>query len=511
MTISRRLFLAASTAAFCLPVQATQTMTKSVFTLGVASGSPRDNSIVLWTRLAPDPLHGGGMPAGLAQVHWRLCTDPAMRRLVAEGDVMTTDHKAHSVHVTVQGLQPGRDYFYQFSYGDEDSLIGRTRTTDPNATHARIALANCQNYETGYYHAYRDIAEWAPDCVVHVGDYLYENSARPPGSFNYGGQFANIPFNIVRPHTGGETRSLFEYRNRYAQYKMDRDLQAAHAAAPWIIAMDDHEVQNNWAAMTPQDPDRQTDLEFAVRRLAAFQAFYEHMPLEHPPILKGIGSELQMYGAYRFGPAQVSLLDTRQYRSDQACGDPFPFGPVCEEMQEPSRTMTGADQEEWILRTLKESTAAFNVIATQTWFAPYTYFSESGIPGVNPDQWDGYPVQRQRLLNALSETSNPVFLSGDWHCAMASTLHLDPTDTTSPRVGHNFAATSISSDCPWWELMDRFRGQNDHVAYLNGRQRGYLRCDITGKHFTGTFRTVDNVWDASSQVRTATEMRTSDF
>ena len=508
---SRRLFLASTGAALWTPAAARATSNKYHFTLGVASGCPRNSSVVIWTRLAPEPLLGGGMPIGLADVRYRVCRDNEMRDLVYEGVAQTSEVKGHSVHVTLQGLEPGREYWYQFYFGQDESPVGRTRTTDPSAESATFALANCQSFETGLYAAYREIAEWAPDCVIHVGDYIYEGRPNPLGVIRREFQGRNLEYEVVRQHNSPEIVTLYDYRNRYALYRSDPNLQAAHAASPWLVAMDDHEIDNNWAGDTPQDPEKQNPVEFAVRKLAALQAYYEHMPLEHPPIINGLHGHLQMYGAYRFGPAQINLLDTRQYRSDQVCGQGFPSDFPCEDLEDPTRSMTGDVQEQWLFRQLKESTAPFNVLAQQTWFGPFVYDDDPDWRKVNMDQWDGYPIQRQRIIDALSDDiSNPVVLSGDWHCAMGMRLHRDPLDAKSDRVGHNFAATSISSVCPWSHIVEQSKDANPYVDYVNGDDRGYLRCEVDQSNWTSQYRVVRDVTKADSRLRTDMEMRTSD-
>ncbi|MAP94561.1 MAG: alkaline phosphatase [Ponticaulis sp.] len=510
---SRRLFLASASATLWLPAMSQTQSDKYHFTLGVASGCPRDTSVILWTRLAPEPLKGGGMPDGICHVRYRVCRDDAMRQEVRSGLVRTSHMKAHSVHLRLEGLEPGREYFYQFYYGQDESPVGRTRTTDRSAPSAKLALANCQAWETGHYAAYRDMADWSPDVVIHVGDYIYEGGAAKsmgPVTRDVAGYV--FDFEIVRQHNSAEITSLFDYRNRYALYRTDPHLQAAHAAAPWIVAMDDHEIDNNWAGMTPQDPEKQTGVEFALRRQAALQAYYEHMPIDLPPSLTGAGGELQMYGAYRFGPAAVNLLDTRQYRSDQACGDGIIPVSQCAEASFPGRSMTGETQEAWLLDQLATSDARYNVLAQQTWFAPYNYSDTEAGVARNMDQWDGYPVQRQRLIDAMAQdVANPIVLSGDWHTGGALNIHANPDDPTSARVGHNFAATSVSSICPWYGRMDQARDANPHLKYLNGEIRGYLRFTADQRDWTSTFRHVQNPADPASSVLTDAEFKLQDM
>lgn len=483
-----------------------------VFTLGVASGAPRPDSVILWTRLAPNPLQGGGMEAGTVQVRCRVARDPQMRDVVIDTQVPTSDAKGHSVHFTAKGLEPGREYWYQFAFGADESPIGRTRTADPQASSVKLAVGYCQHYETGFFAAYRDMAEWKPDLVIHVGDYIYEGGAAAaigPRLQDVGGGERRMS-EIVRQHNGPEIVTLWDYRNRYALYKTDPDLQAAHAAAPWIVAMDDHEIDNNWAGDIPQDPERQTPLEFQVRKIAALQAYYEHFPMEQPPVLQGLQSRLQMYGSYRLGPAQVILLDTRQFRSDQPCGDGRK--PACPETMDPKRTMLGAAQEAWVAAELQKSGAPFNVIATQIWYTPYRYNEAPNPAVVNLDSWDGYPAARDRLNAVLAKgVSNPVFLTGDWHTAMASSIHADPFNVNSRKIGHELVGSSISSFCPWARDMEVARAANPQVKYLNGNKRGYLRADVTRDSFTGTFRVVTDPGLRTSAVTTDTEIRTRDI
>ncbi|WP_158968030.1 alkaline phosphatase [Paraglaciecola sp. L3A3] len=507
---SRRRFLLASSSLVALtPLLGFGSSTQYPFTLGVASGCPRDNSVVLWTRLAPKPLQGGGMPSGIVAVRYRVCSDPSMKTTVRQGVVQTSEIKGHSVHVTVDGLRPGREYWYQFYLGDDDSPIGRTRTSDSQALTTTLALAACQHYESGYFGAFRDLAKWAPDCVIHVGDYIYEGAARPLYTCDENNS-KDLERQVVRQHNGAEITTLWDYRNRYALYRLDSDLQAAHAASPWIVAMDDHEIDNNWANNTPQDPWAQTELEFKVRRLAALQAYYEHMPLEHPPVINGIDATLHMHDVYRMGPAQIHLLDTRQYRSDQVCGQGFPADFPCDALQDPTLTMTGQAQEKWLFEHLRKSDAEFNVLAQQTWFSPYRYAENDKAKQWNMDQWDGYPIQRQRIIDRLADVSNPVVLSGDWHCANANTIHRDPLDSNSSIVGHEFATSSISSNCPWKSAVHDAAPLNEHVHYVNGDKRGYLRSTVTKNNWKSEYRVMDKQTSAEAKASTDYEFNTRD-
>jgi len=499
---SRRRFFTALSAPLWVPLASAGISTNYHFTLGVASGCPRSSSVVLWTRLAPDPSIGGGMPEGAVEVRYRVCSDSAMRNTILDGLVRTDESKAHSIHVTAKGLEPGREYWYQFYFGEDDSPIGRTRTTDPNADSVKLAFANCQHYETNFYAAYKDLAQWNPDAIIHLGDYIYEGAKHALGKHQLKLKNSTVAYEIVRQHDGPEAATLYQYRNRHALYKGDPQLQAAHAAAPWIVSLDDHEVDNNWAGEFPEDPKKQTPLEFAIRKRAALQAFYEHMPIERPVLLSGVNADLPLYDEFEMGPASVSMLDTRQYRSQPPCGQGFPSEEACEEMHDPNLTMTGKTQENWLLERIKRSESPFNIIAQQSWFAPFNYGSEDE-DRFNMDQWDGYPVQRQKLINAFDHsTSESIVMSGDWHCAAAMGIHKDPTNSKTARVAHNFAATSISSLCPWLPVVQNAKNQNPHVDYIGEDQRGYIRCEVSKKRAITSFRTVHNPKDPHSHSTT---------
>jgi alkaline phosphatase D len=307
------------------------------FTLGVASGDPRPDSVVLWTRLAPNPLDGGGMPDSRVPVDWQVATDEQFTQVVKDGTTTAIPDSAHSVHVDVQGLQPGHDYFYRFRVDDHISLAGRTRTAPPvgsSLSNLRWAFASCQNFQDGFYTAYDHLAAEDLAFVAFLGDYIYESTPN---------------LNAVRTHEGtGEPLSLVDYRNRHARYRSDASLQAAHAAHPWIVTLDDHEIDNNWADDIPQDPDQQTPEAFRARRIAAFQAYYEHMPVRRSSLPDG--PDMQIYRRLDFGDlVRVSVLDTRQYRSDQV--------PTEQEANDPSRSMTGDAQESWLRGGLRSSDA----------------------------------------------------------------------------------------------------------------------------------------------------------
>ncbi|MGH3391084.1 MAG: alkaline phosphatase D family protein, partial [Actinomadura sp.] len=351
------------------------------FELGVASGDPTADGVVLWTRLAPRPLAEdgfGGMPAGDVDVEWQLAEDERFRRVVRTGRAVARRENAFSVHVEPAGLQPGREYFYRFRAAGQTSPAGRTRTAPAPGTMPPLtfAAASCSHYEHGYFTAYRRLAEQDPDLVVHLGDYMYEYA---PGRYR-------APSGIIRGHTEGKCQTLTDYRRRHAQYKSDPDLRAAHAMAPWAVIWDDHELENNWAG---DDPGSEVP-GFDARKRAAFRAYYEHMPLRRAAL--PVGDRIRLHRRLEWGDlAAFHLLDTRQYRDDQACEDGVRSN--CDARFDGRRVLAGPGQLRWLGEGLRASRARWNVLAQQIFLAQRD--SRLG-PGreVLLDAWDGYVAER---------------------------------------------------------------------------------------------------------------------
>lgn len=464
------------------------------FTLGVASGEPLPDGVVLWTRLAPDPLNGGGMPNADVTVTYTVATDENLRTVVQEGTAIAPAAFGHSVHVEVSGLQPGRDYWYRFEVGSEESPIGRTRTAPAVGaalSEFKFAFANCQNYQNGFYTAYEHLAEEDIDLVVHLGDYLYEGG---------------IGQNAVRPHNSDEVITLEEYRNRYALYKIDPNLKAAHAAAPWLFTWDDHEVDNNHAGFIPEDD--QTAAAFAQRRAVAYQVYYEHMPLRAASIPEG--PFLQLYRRATFGNLlTMNVLDTRQFRTDQPCDDTF--GPRCEEALAAQATMTGRRQERWLYSGLSRSRSTWNVLAQQTMFAQFNFGNTPFLPGdfFNPDQWDGYVVQRDRITQFLKDRqpANPIIITGDIHSSWVHDVKTDFEDPDSDTVATEFVGTSISSSFGADEeqtnaIVAAAVPGNPHTRFFDGLNRGYVLCTLTPDTWQSDYRVVSTVREETADVRT---------
>lgn len=461
-----------------------------VFSLGVASGDPLADGIVLWTRLAPDPLNGGGMPDRTVPVEWQLATDARFEGIVRRGTARARPAYGHSVHVDVRGLRPGTTYWFRFRAGGQLSPVGRTRTAP--APHSaggrlRVALASCQNWQHGYFTPYADMLEQDPDVVVFVGDYIYESTPSATG---------------VRRHEGtGEPYSLAQYRNRYAQYRSDPDLAAMHAHAPFVVTFDDHEVDNDFAGEIPQDPGKQPHDAFVARLTAAYQAYYEHMPVRATAVPNG--PHIRMYRRLEFGRlARLNVLDTRQYRSDQATSQ--------EGAQDPSLTMLGAAQRRWLVDGLRRSPARWNLIASQIMMAETDLRVGPGKLWFY-DAWDGYQAERNALLKEFARVRNPVVLTGDRHLTMIGDLKADFADPDSAVVGAEFVGTSISSNgdqdqAAFAREWDPRRADNPHWKLLDAH-RGYHLFDIRPDRIDARVRVVDTVVEPRATPSTLATLR----
>ena len=515
--LSRRRFLAAASAAVTAPFIATcagpmgnKFGGRDPFALGVASGEPTADGFVIWTRLAPDPLSPdpeapGGMAGEPVPVIWEVAADDAMRRIVRSGTAVATTEDAHALHVEVAGLDPGRWYWYRFRAGDAVSAIGRTRTAPAAGQPAgslRLAAGSCANWQHGYYSAYRHIAADAPDLVLFLGDYIYE--------------YIEKRFPPVRRHSDGiEATDLRTYRNRYAQYRTDPDLQAAHAAAPWLVTWDDHEVQNDYAGETT--PDFADPVAFRARRAAAYRAFWEHMPLR--PVARPVGADMALHRTLPWGDlARLWLLDGRQHRSPLACRTP-PFGgariltdEACPERRDPARSLLGHAQEAWLADTLAQSRARWSILGQDVVMGEFAQRGRGGVIGYWSDSWNGYPAARDRLMRALqgSGAGNPIVHSGDHHSFWTNNLRLESGNPRSPIVASEFVTTSIASTGPNYQTFAEVARNTPDVRYFESRRRGYLRVEIVPARLTADLRVVSDVLDPQATASTLTSFIVED-
>ena len=449
------------------------------FQLGVASGDPTSTGGVLWTRLAPKPLEpDGGMSGPRTVVSWEVANDEGFRTIVKQGRATASAELSYSVHIDVTGLEPDRWYFYRFMAGDARSPMGRFRTTPAagTTTPLKFAFASCQFYEHGYYTAYAHMAREELDLVAHLGDYIYEYGP-------YEGR--------VRKHVGLEIRTLDDYRRRYAQYKSDPLLQAAHAMCPWLVTWDDHELDNNYAGSIGENV-MESDEQMHARRAAAYQAWWEHQPVRVPRVASW--ADLTITRSFEWGStAKFWVLDGRQYRSDQACDDGGRVVP-CGDWANPARTMLGQRQEKWVTDGLAASRARWNVLANQTMVAPNE--SDAGPATSLPmDTWSGYPAARDRLLGAIAThaPNRSVVITGDIHTHWANELHAGFSRPDRPVVAAEFVTTSISSGGDGTAAAgDNQLAINPHVKYFANR-RGYVSCTVEPDAWTSAYRTVPYV------------------
>ncbi len=465
------------------------------FTLGVASGDPTATGGVLWTRLAPRPFEPDGGMGDRTVVVWEVADDDSFKRIVKSGRATAAEELSYSVHVNVDGLTPDRWYFYRFQVDQATSQTGKFRTApaDGAMTPLRLAVASCQRWDQGLFTAFEHMAKEDLDLVAHLGDYIYEYSS---------------PVNALRKHQGLEIRTVDDYRRRYAQYKSDPALQAAHARCPWMVTWDDHEVDNNYAGLSGENDMESVD-QMRARRAAAYQAWWEHQPVRVPRVTSW--ADLNITRTINWGAlARFWMLDTRQYRDNQACGDGTRTVP-CDNWADPKRTVLGAAQEQWLLNGIGASKSHWQVLGNQIMVGPY----DSG-PGtetrVSLDQWGGYPAARDRMLNTIAQraANRTIVLTGDIHSSWVNELRSDFSRPDRPVVAAEFVATSISSGGDGAAaLSERTRTQlseNPHIKWHENR-RGYISCTIDRSQWLSEFRSVGYVSKPGAPIETASRWR----
>lgn len=473
------------------------------FKLGVASGDPHASGFSLWTRIAPEPLLAfGGLNQPRITVRYEVALDPEMRQIVRSGNTVASRLLGYNVKVDFFGLAPGRWYWYRFICEGEDSPIGRTRTFPSMrsaANRMRYALVSCQDYQNGFFSAYRNLAQEDLDAVFHVGDYIYEYGPNP---------------DAVRPHNAPETETLEDYRIRYALYRLDPDLQAAHAAFPFICTWDDHEAENNYAGLIPENG--QDPVAFRARRAAAYRAYYEAMPINR--MVRPRRERLRLHRQINFGNlASFFVLDTRQFRSDQPC-DPTDsaIAPACPERMNANQTMLGRRQLSWLERGLRRTRAQWNVLSQQVMFTPWNLqaINPAASEIYNMDAWDGYPLARRRITQMFTDHApkNPLILTGDIHSSWAAEIKRDAANPESQSIAAEFVGTSITSDFPaqFIPLVQATLPDNPQIRYFDGSYRGYVRFDLTRKSCRVDYRAVDSILDPNAAVSTVASFEVQD-
>jgi len=461
------------------------------FSLGVASGDPAPDGFVIWTKIAPKPLErSGGMPKRPVEVEWSVAADERMRQVEQKGAAIAHPELGHAVHVEIAGLQPARDYFYQFTVGGERSRVGRARTLPPfgaSVAQLRFGVAGCQRYEDGYFTAFRHLAAERFDFVFHYGDYIYERRVMRPSE-------RALPVVRVMPGDPDECYTLDDYRHRYSLHQVDSDLQAAHASAPFVMSYDDHEVDNDWAGDTTEE---KTPPElFLLRRAAAFQAWYEHLPLRRAQMPRG--PDILAYRRLAIGDLlSMNVLDTRLYRSPQACADGPRVRANCAEAFEANRTVLGEKQERWLYDGFRSAKARWTLLAQQVIMMRNDRDPDPNVFAPSLDKWDGAVAARDRLFTAIENTklSNLVVVTGDIHRNWAGELKKNFADEKSATLGVEFVATSISSVGDGFDINDNFKAllqQEPHIKFFNS-QRGYVRHVVTPDRWQADFQVLDKV------------------
>ena len=470
------------------------------FQLGVASGDPLPDSVALWTRLAVDPMSPEPMPPVKVPVRWEIAADERFGKVVRSGRRTTGPELGHSVHIDARGLDAGHDYFYRFRVGDYVSATGRTRTapgSERRLNRLSFAVTSCQSYQAGYYTAYQQMSRDDLAFVVFLGDYIYE-----------------LPLGSVRQHGLPPSVTLDDFRRHYAAHHADTQLQAAHAAAPWIVTWDDHEVEDNYAGLHPGELGKTRDPEgsanFAAKRAAAYRAWWENMPVRTKP--PGNDGSMRIYRSFRFGNLiALPVVDDRQYRTPLATegrGPATPSGgyPQLPAALDPNATILGKEQERWLLRTLDRSDARWNFLAQQTQMAAADVTPEDESNGYSADAWDGYVAARNRLLGHVEKAKvrNFVTLGGDTHTSSVDDLLADYQKEGSPLVGTEFVAppsTSLESLAPQY-VEGALR--NPHIHLYDTTNKGYLRVDATRAQLRADFRYVSTTQQPQAEPVTGT-------
>jgi alkaline phosphatase D len=467
------------------PLAAEPRFMTNPFLLGIASGDVTDESVVLWTRLLQQPLEAdGGMEPVNIPVRWELSLDPKMSRVVRRGEAIATPTFAHSVHIDIDGLDPGREYWYRFSVMSHCSPIGRTKTLPQQDSHpgsVRFITASCQNYTHGYFVAYEHMIRDEPDFIIHLGDYFYDTS------------FGVTDF---RHHeTEKAPMTVADFRRRHALYKTDKQLQHAHAEIPFFTTIDNHD------AIEDMDPEK-----FA-QRAAAYQAWYEHMPVRG---YRAAGdNHFNLHRKIDLGNlVQISLLDGRQFRdSKEICGNndypDYGFGNYrerCPAVFDEGRSMLGDVQEKWLTESLLQNSASWNVIASPGPYLPFRYHhddKELSYIGA----WDIYPANRKRIAEtiAAAEVGHPLILSGDVHSfwAVDGGLTENP-DERIPVV--EFVASSVSANWPEQlakPVTDNLP-HNPQVKFYDPDKRGYLLHEVSESEWKTTARAMEDVRNEQS-------------
>jgi alkaline phosphatase D len=506
MTYTRRDLLAGAAGiglATSLPSFPSLAASGNIFNLGVASGDPWPDSVLLWTRLVRDPLAAdGGMGDTPIEVAWEIARDERFQDVVRTGVTLAMSELGHSLHIEVGGLDPGRHYWYRFRAETAESPIGRTRTAPAigeRTPRLRFAAAACQHWMYGNWAAYHRMVDEELDFVLHLGDYIYEVPSSSPAAVRQ--KVRDVPVDVPK--------TLADYRRMHAWYKTDPAIQAAHAAFPWIAIWDDHDVENDYAG--DRAPGRPTTAAFLRQRAAAYQAYWENMPLRLAQ--RPAGPDARLFRRLAFGDLiDLIMLDERQHRSPLPCPPPAPqadrnrlvSADECPDAFDPKRTMFGMDQERWLARCLSEpARARWLVLGQQLMFSPFVRKSASRT-GFDTDGWGGYAAAHQQILDLIAARQNrdTVVVGGDVHGFIASDVPRRRDGAGSESVATHIVCGAISSRLGDHESYAASLPNNPHIQFIDAQRHGYTRCTLTRERALFEFRAVDDIRDPRSDLAT---------
>ncbi len=518
------------------------------FEHGVASGDPLQDRVILWTRLTPNEA------SARLQVTWEIAKDQEFKQIIKTDKVTTSASQDFTVKVDATGLIPDQSYFYRFIFGDKISPVGQTKTLPTTTTKVSFAVCSCSNYPAGYFYVYREMAKQNVDVVIHLGDYIYEY-----GADGYATEDAEKLGRTLPADNNKEIIKLDDYRKRYALYRKDKDLQAAHHRHPFIVIWDDHELANDtWK--DGAENHQENEGSFLDRKLAALQAYFEWMPIR--PV---DDQHVKIYRQFDFGNlVQLTMLDTRIIARDEqldyanyltATG--LDIAKFQADLTNPARTLMGFEQRDWLLGKLQQSTATWNVLGQQILMAKMFIPAElllslaeitSGNPSAdtlakmntqitelvtlkvrlqnndptlteqekarvlttapyNLDAWDGYFTEREILYGTLAQLKKKiVVLAGDTHNAWSSNLY----SKDGAYVGVELATSSVSSpglekylNIPLAQLQQfefAFKTLIDELNYCNLNQRGYLVVQFDNAQVQSQWNFVDSIKQATYMI-----------
>jgi alkaline phosphatase D len=519
------------------------------FLHGVASGDPLQDRVILWTRVTPTDF------GVRLKVTWEIATDDQFKQNLKTGTVQTTKTDDFTVKVDATGLQAGTTYYYRFRFGDIVSPVGQTKTLPVTTNKVSFAVCSCSNYPAGYFYVYRGMVKQNVDVVIHLGDYIYEYAAD-----GYATEDAAKLGRTLPSDNNKEIIKLDDYRKRYALYRQDKDLQAAHQRHPFIVIWDDHELANDtWREGA--ENHQSSEGPFLERKLAALQAYFEWMPIR--PVSSA--DHLNIYRQFNFGSlVELTMLDTRiiardkqlEYK-DYMTASGLDAQKIQTDLTDPKRTLMGHTQRDWLVDKLKQSTATWNMIGQQVlmskmWIPAELLASlgqitsggasldtlakmnaqitelvtlklrlEQGDPTLtiqekarvttlvpyNLDAWDGYYAEREFVYDKLVEFNKKIIvLAGDTHNAWTSYLYSQKREY----VGVELATSSVSSpglekylSIPLAQLQQfefAFTTLIDELAYCNLNQRGYLVVTLDDKQVKSDWIFIDSIKNAEYKV-----------